>query len=234
MEITPDQLVYLRWGPININATLVWTWVVIFVLVAASWVLSRGVSADGTITRGQNVLEAIVSVILEQIGEVSGQNPKPLLPFVGSLFLFIFVANFLSIVPGYHAPTSSLSTTAALAISVFIAVPFFGIRSHGVRGYLKQYTRPSLFVLPFTIMGELSRTLALALRLFGNMMSGAVMAALLLSLAPLFFPVIMQAFGLLIGAIQAYIFAMLAMVYIASATRVHDDAVADHGILAEE
>ncbi len=224
MDITPDQLIYWRWGPIAVNATLVWTWVVMAVLVAGSWALSRGLKTDGTLTRGQNLLEAIVSLILDQIRALmSGQRPEPVLPFVGTLFLFIFVANVLSIVPGYHAPTSSLSTTVALAISVFVAVPVFGIRRHGLRGYLKQYAQPSLFLLPFTMMGELSRTMALALRLFGNMMSGTVIAALLLSLAPLFFPAVMQAFGLLVGALQAYIFAMLALVYIASATRVQDE-----------
>ncbi len=227
MEITPDLLVYWRWGPITVNATLVWTWVVMVLLVATSWALSRGLKTDGTMTRGQNLLEGVVWLILEQIRDVmGGQRPEPVLPFVGTLFLFIFVANLLSIIPGYHAPTSSLSTTAALAITVFVAVPVFGIRSHGLRGYFRQYAQPSLFVLPFTLLGELSRTLALAIRLFGNMMSGAVIVALLLSLAPLFFPAIMQAFGLLIGAIQAYIFAMLALVYIASATRVHDETAA--------
>ncbi|HEY0873555.1 MAG TPA: F0F1 ATP synthase subunit A [Vicinamibacterales bacterium] len=226
MEITPDQVIYGQWGPIVVNATLVWSWVVAAILVAGSWALSRGIRTDGTLTRGQNLLEAIVSVILDQIRDVSGQRPEPLLPFVGTLFLFILTANVLSIVPGYVAPTSSLSTTAALAIAVFVAVPVFGIRRHGFRGYLRHYAQPSLFVLPFTVMGELSRTLALALRLFGNMMSGTVVAALLLSLAPLFFPAIMQAFGLLIGVIQAYIFAMLAMVYIASATRTHDEKAA--------
>jgi len=234
MDITPDQLIYGRWGPFTLNATLLWTWGVMALLVAFSWALSRGIRSDGTLTRGQNVLEAIVSLILDQIREVSGQRPEPMLPFVGTLFLFILTANLLSILPGYQPPTSSLSTTAALAISVFVAVPAFGIRRHGLRGYLRQYAQPSLFILPFTIMGEFSRTLALALRLFGNMMSGTVMVALLLSLAPLFFPAIMQAFGLLIGAIQAYIFAMLAMVYIASATRVHDEATARTGPLPEE
>lgn len=223
MEITPDQVIYWRWGPVTVNATLVWTWAVMALLVAGSWALSRGLRTDGTLTRGQNLLEAIVSLILDQIRAVTdGQRPEPVLPFVGTLFLFIFVANVLSILPGYVAPTSSLSTTAALAISVFVAVPVFGIRRHGLRGYLRQYAQPSLFVLPFNILGELSRTLALALRLFGNMMSGTVMVALLVSLAPLFFPAIMQAFGLLIGAIQAYIFAMLAMIYIASAIRVQE------------
>lgn len=234
MEITPDQLVYWRLGPIAVNATLLWTWVVMAVLVVASWVLTRGLRIDGTITHRQNLVEAVVSVILDQIREVSGQRPQPMLPFVGTLFLFILAANLLTVFPGYHAPTSSLSTTAALAIAVFVAVPVFGIRQHGLRGYLKHYAQPSLFVLPFTVMGEFSRTLALALRLFGNMMSGAVMVALLMSLAPLFFPAIMQAFGLLIGAIQAYIFAVLALVYIASATRAHDQAVARTGPRVEE
>lgn len=224
MEITPDQLIYWRWGPITVNATLAWTWGVMALLAGGSWALSRGLKTDGTLTRGQNLLEAVVSLILEQIHAVmDGQRSRGVLPFVGTLFLFIFTANVLSIVPGYIAPTSSLSTTAALAISVFVAVPIFGVRRHGFWGYLKHYAQPSLFVLPFTILGELSRTLALALRLFGNMMSGTVMAALLLSLAPLFFPAIMQAFGLLIGVLQAYIFAMLAMVYIASAIRVQDE-----------
>jgi F-type H+-transporting ATPase subunit a len=226
MEITPDQLIYWRWGPIAVSATLVWTWVVMAALVTASWALSRGLTTDQEISRGQNLLEAVVSMILTQIREVSGQRPQPVLPFVGTLFLFIIVSNVLTIVPGYRAPTSSLSTTAALAFAVFVAVPVFGIGRHGIRRYLAQYAEPSLFILPFTVMGELSRTLALALRLFGNMMSGTVAAALLLSLAPLFLPAIMQAFGLIIGVIQAYIFAVLATVYIASATSAHDEAVA--------
>ena len=227
MEITPDQLIYWRWGPITVNATLVWTWVVMAVLVTAAWALSRGLKTDGTLTRGQNVLEAVVSLIMEQIDAVmDGQRSVPVLPFVGTLFLFILVANVLNILPGYIAPTSSLSTTLALALSVFVAVPFYGVWRHGLRGYLRHYAEPSLLILPFTLLGELSRTLALAVRLFGNMMSGTVLAALLLSLAPLFFPAIMQAFGLLIGVIQAYIFAMLAMVYIASAIRVQDATAA--------
>lgn len=233
MDITPDQVIYWRWGPIAVNATLVWTWVVMAVLVAGSWALSRGLKTDGTLTRGQNLLEAVVSLILDQIRALMSERAEPVLPFVGTLFLFIFVANVLSIVPGYQAPTSSLSTTTALAIAVFVAVPVFGIRRHGLRGYLKQYAQPSVFLVPFTMMGELSRTVALALRLFGNMMSGTVMAALLLSLAPLFFPAIMQAFGLLIGALQAYIFAILALVYIASAVRVQDETRAHDATAAQ-
>lgn len=229
MNITPDQLALWQWGPLTVNATLAWTWVVMAVLVLPSWWLSRGLGSDGALSRGQNLLEALVSLILAQIREVSGQDARPVLAFVGTLFLFILASNVLSILPVYVPPTSSLSTTLALALCVFIAVPVFGIRQHGVRGYLRQYAQPSFWILPFTLIGELSRTLALALRLFGNMMSGTMIAAVLLSLAPLLFPVVMQAFGLLIGVIQAYIFAVLAMVYISSATRAHDEATVRSG-----
>ena len=125
----------------------------------------------------------------------------------------------MDIVPGYHAPTGSLNTTAALSLCVFFAVPVFGIATGGVGAYLKNYIKPSPIMLPFNIIGELSRTLALAVRLFGNIMSGSMIAGILLSIAPLFLPVIMDAFGLLVGQIQAYIFAILASVYIASSIR---------------
>jgi F-type H+-transporting ATPase subunit a len=164
-------------------------------------------------------LEVLVTGIRDQIRDVSRHDPGPYLPFVGTLFLFIAVANLLSVVPGYLAPTGSLSTTAALATCVFVAVPFFGIASHGLGDYLKRYLQPTPLMLPFNLIGELSRTLALAVRLYGNMMSGAVIAAILISFVPLFIPIVMQVMGLLTGMIQAYIFAVLAMVYIASATK---------------
>ena len=219
MDITPDQIVYGQWGVVTLNATLVWTWVVMAVLVVGSWVLTRGVRSDGEPGRGQRVLEAIVSLIAEQIRDVSGQPPRPFLAFVGTLFLFIFASNLVSIVPGSHTPTGSLSTTTALALAVFVAVPVLGVRHHGLRGYLRHYAQPSVLMLPLNIIGEVSRTVALALRLFGNMMSGAVMVAMAISMAPLFFPVLLQVFGLVIGTIQAYIFAVLATVYVAAATR---------------
>lgn len=222
MDITPDQIVYWQWGVVTLNATIVWTWVIMALLALGSWAVTRNLSAHGGIGRGQNILEAIVSLIERQIRDVSDQDPKPFLAFVGTLFLFICLSNVLGIVPGYRPPTGSLSTTAALAVCVFVAVPVFGIRRQGLRRYLGQYLQPSIVMLPFTIIGELSRTLALAVRLFGNVMSGTVIAALLLGVAPLIFPVVAQMFGLLIGVIQAYIFAILAMVYIASATRAHD------------
>jgi F-type H+-transporting ATPase subunit a len=224
VDFTPDQIVMWEWGVFTLNATIFWTWVVMAILAAGSWGLARGLRAGEELSPGQNLLEAIVATIEGQMRDVGGQDPRPFLPFVGTLFLFIVVSNVLSIVPGYRPPTGSLSTTAALALCVFVAVPIFGIQRQGLREYLRQYVQPSVIMLPFTIIGELSRTLALAVRLFGNVMSGTVIAALLLGVAPLFFPVVMQAFGLLIGVIQAYIFAILAMVYIASATRVHEEA----------
>jgi len=228
MDFTPDQIVLWEWGVLRVNATIAWTWLVMALLTVGSWALARGLRTGEALSRGQNLLEAVVSMIEQQIGDVSGQNARPFLPFIGTLFLFIVVSNILSIVPGYRPPTGSLSTTAALAICVFVAVPVFGIQQQGLRSYLRQYAQPSLIMLPFTIIGELSRTLALAVRLFGNVMSGTVIAALLLGVAPLLFPVVMQAFGLLIGVIQAYIFAILAMVYIASGTRAHDEATGAH------
>ena len=171
--------------------------------------------------RWQNLLEVLVSGMREQIREVSQHDPGPYLPFVGTLFLFIATSNALAIVPGFTPPTGSLSTTTALALCVLVAVPLYGIAERGLGGYLKSYVRPTVFMLPFNIIGEMSRTVALAVRLYGNVMSGTVIAAILLSIVPFFFPIVMQVLGLLTGLIQAYIFAVLAMVYIASATRTH-------------
>jgi F-type H+-transporting ATPase subunit a len=222
MEITPDQVVLWRWGPVALNATIAWTWAVMALLAAGSWALARGIRSEGVPGRRQQVLEGMVALILQQIRDVSGRAPEPFLAFAGTLFLFIATCNLLTIVPGYRAPTGSLSTTTALALCVFVAVPVYGIRQQGLRGYLRHYAEPSVLMLPLTLIGEVSRTVALALRLFGNMMSGAVMVAILASLAPLFFPVLLQVFGLLIGVIQAFIFSVLATVYIASAARAHE------------
>jgi F-type H+-transporting ATPase subunit a len=171
--------------------------------------------------RWQNLLEVLVSGMREQIRAVSQHDPGPYLPFVGTLFLFIATSNVLAVVPGFTPPTGSLSTTTALALCVLIAVPLYGIAERGLGSYLKGYVRPNPFMLPFNVIGEMSRTVALAVRLYGNVMSGTVVAAILLSVVPFFFPIVMQVLGLLTGLIQAYIFAVLAMVYIASATRAH-------------
>jgi len=223
LTINPDEIILFEWGWFKINSTIAFTWLVIFLLTFGSWLVTRRLSSAGKLSRWQNLLEVLVNGIKVQIREVSRQEPGPYLPFVGTLFIFIATANVLAIVPGYVPPTGSLSTTAALAICVFIAVPVFGIASQGVLSYLKQYLQPTFFMLPFNLIGELSRTLALAVRLYGNMMSGTIIVAILLTITPLVFPVIMQALGLLTGLIQAYIFAILAMVYIASASRAHEE-----------
>jgi len=223
MTISPDALVLWRWGWLHINATLVFTWAIMALLVGGSWLVTRRLSHGPHISRWQNLLEVLVTGIRDQIRQVSHQDPGRYLPFVGTLFLFIGAANLLTVVPGYHPPSASLSTTTALALCVLVAVPIYGIASEGVIDYLRKYTRPTVLMLPFNIIGELSRTLALAVRLYGNIMSGTVIVAILLGLAPLLFPIVMRLLGLLTGMIQAYIFAVLAMVYIASASAVRGE-----------
>ena len=219
-DISPDAVVFWSWRFVEINATLVFTWGVMALLVIGSLLVTRRLSSDERISRWQNLLEIIVDGMRSQIRDISGGGrPDRYLPLVGTLFVFIATCNILTVVPGYESPTASLSTTAALALCVFVAVPLFGILSRGLGGYLRLYVRPTVFMLPFNIMGELSRTLALAVRLFGNIMSGSKIVAILLAIVPLVFPVVIQVLGLLTGLIQAYIFAVLAMVYIASASR---------------
>ena len=219
MEISPDTWVFSDWHGLRLNATIVFTWVVMALLVLLSWIITARLSEGETVSRWQVMLEVVVTTIRDQIAEVGVADPARYLPFIGTLFLFIATANLLTIVPGYQPPTGSLSTTAALAICVLIAVALFSITRRGLRGYLKSYLQPSPFMLPFNIIGELSRTIALAVRLYGNVMSGTVIVGILISVAPFFFPILMQVLGLLTGLIQAYIFAILAMVYIASASR---------------
>ena len=218
MQLTPDEIIYWQQGPIVINATLAFTWALMILLVGGSFIITRKLRKGFNPSRPQIILETIVDVIRSQIEDVTNQKKAPFLPFVGTLFLFIVISNVLVVIPGFQPPTGSLSTTAALAICVFFAVPIFGIINRGLKNYLKQYLQPTPFMLPFNIIGELSRTLALAVRLFGNVMSGTLIVAIILSLIPLFFPIVMQVLGLLTGVIQAYIFSVLALVYISSGT----------------
>ena len=147
-------------------------------------------------------------------------QPRQYIGFLGTLFLYVASASLCTILPGYEPPTGSLSTTAALALCVFVAVPVFGMKEQGLGGYMKSYIEPTVIMLPFNIISELSRTLALAVRLFGNMMSGAMILSILLTITPFIFPIAMSVLGLLTGMVQAYIFSILAAVYIAAATRV--------------
>ena len=225
MEISPDLIIFLKIGDFTLNATIVFTWIVMGLLVITAWFVTRRLSIEPPISRWQNLLEIIVTYIREQIHEITVQQPDRYLPFLGTLFLFIAVSNILAIVPGYSPPTGSLSTTAALAICVFLAVPVYGITQHGLIGYLRHYSQPTVFMIPFHIINELSRTLSMAVRLFGNIMSGSMILAILLSITPLFVPIVMEVLGMLIGLVQAYIFAVLATVYIASAAHVQEEKV---------
>lgn len=218
MELTPDDtIVFSVWG-VAVNATIAYTWIVMAMLTLASILITRNLKPEVPPNRWRTILEAIVLTIQSQIDEISARPDRRLLYFVGTLFLFIIVSNLLMIVPGWRPPTSSLSTTTGLALSVLVAVPLFGIGARGLGGYLRSYIEPNVIMLPFNIIGMFSRGISLAIRLYGNVMSGAVIAAILLGVAPFFFPVVMDMLGLLTGVIQAYIFAILATVYISSAT----------------
>ena len=219
MRLSPDLMIFWQHGFFKLNATIVFTWGLMLVLAVGSKLITRKLTTEHTRSRWQNLLEIAVTGIEKQIEDVGLQNPKKYIGFLGTLFLFVALAALCTIIPGYEPPTASLSTTAALALSVFVAVPLFGIEEQGLGGYLKSYTKPTFIMLPFNIISELSRTLALAVRLFGNMMSGAMIIAILLTITPFVFPVIMTLLGLLTGMVQAYIFSILAAVYIAAATR---------------
>jgi F-type H+-transporting ATPase subunit a len=220
MHLSPDEIIFWQYGVFKLNATITYTWGLMFVLAVGSKLVTRKLSTSLQRSRWQNLLEIVVTGIDKQIEEVGMSQPQKYLGFLGTLFLFVAMASLFTIVPGYVPPTGSLSTTAALAICVFVAVPMFGIEESGLGEYLRAYLKPTFFMLPFNIISELSRTLALAVRLFGNMMSGTMILAILLTITPFIFPIAMSALGLLTGMVQAYIFSILATVYIAAATRV--------------
>lgn len=219
MELSPDQTIFWEYGFITINLTLVTTWGIMLLLIVSAILITRKLKTNIQISRWQCFLEMIVTGINQQIKEVGLNKPEEYIGFIGTLFLFIGVSNICIIFPGYTPPTASLSTTTALALCVFLAVPFYGIGKHGILGYLSSFLQPTWIMLPFNLIGEVSRTLALAVRLFGNIMSGGMIIAILLSISPFIFPVVMNLLGLLTGTVQAYIFSILATVYIAAAVR---------------
>ncbi len=217
MRLGPDQWIFWQHGIVKIDATIAFTWALMLGLTLCAWLVTRRLSTKHQRSRWQNVLEIVVTSIEGQIADVGLRQPRVYLPFVGTLFLFVAASALCTIVPGFEPPTGSLSTTTALAICVFVAVPSYGIRGRGLRGYLHGYLDPTPMMLPFNIISELSRTLALAVRLFGNMMSGAMILGILLTITPFLFPIVMTALGLLTGMVQAYIFSILATVYLAAA-----------------
>lgn len=228
MNIDPSEIVYFEYGFVKITATLVFTWITMIVLILVAFYLTRNMKSHGKISKKQNIAEALVTLLNDQIYQVTQSKSTNLLPFVGTLFIFIMGSVVLSIVPGFIAPTGSLNTTIALALSVFFAVPVYGIASQGIKNYLKEYIKPTIIMLPFNIISEFSRAVSLAVRLYGNVMSSTIIVAILITIIPLLFPVLLQLLGLLTGAIQAYIFAILAMVYISAATKDQEDIQLDN------
>ena len=224
MRLSSDELILWQSGSIKLNVTILTTWVLMAVMVVGAKLITRNLEHKVHISRWQSLLEVIVVTIRKQIAEVGLSRPEKYMGFLGTLFLFIALSNFCTIIPGYEPPTGSLSTTAALALSVFIAVPLYGIAESGLGVYLRSYLKPTAIMLPFNLISELSRTLAMAIRLFGNIMSGTMILAILLSVTPFLFPIVMSLLGLLTGMVQAYIFSILATVYIAAATRAREEA----------
>jgi F-type H+-transporting ATPase subunit a len=202
-------------GPVAITRPVVTTWAIIAVLGLTSWFMSRRLTLRPD--RRQAVVELIVTGIVSQIDEVIRKDPRPFLPLIGTLFIFLVAANVSGVLPGVEAPTSKLETPAALALIVFIAVHFFGMRARGLFGYLASFARPKLIMLPLNIISEVTRTFSLMVRLFGNVMSGEFLIALVVALAGLFVPIPLMALEILIGLIQAYIFTVLATVFIGAA-----------------
>jgi F-type H+-transporting ATPase subunit a len=213
------ERVLVRLGPVPITVTMLSSAATTLMLVLAAALLARAVvrrpagrlAAAGRLTHG-----FLADLVTGTVG-----HPTPVLEvFAGSLFLFICGASILGQLPGVAAPTSNLAATSALAVLVFLAVPVAGVRARGLSGYLGHYFRPNPLLFPLHLISEISRTLALALRLFGNMMSGHLVVALFVALAGLFVPVPLMALDLLIGFLQAYIFTVLACVYVGAAIRV--------------
>ena len=220
MRLSPDELIFWQHGVLKLNATIVFTWALMLALGVGARLITRRLSRDLRRSRWQNFLEILVTGVQKQIEDIGLRPSERYLGFLGTLFLFVASASLCTVIPGFEPPTASLSTTVALALSVFVAVPFFGIQAQGMSGYLRSYVEPTVIMLPFNLISEASRTLALAVRLFGNMMSGAMIIGILLTIAPLIFPIVMTALGLLTGMVQAYIFSILAAVYIAAGTRI--------------
>ena len=200
-------------GPLEITNTVITTWGIMAALGLFSWLSTRRLSATpGSI---QTALEATVITIENAVAEVAPQQAKTLTPFIGSLWIFLVIANLSGLIPGLHSPTRDLSATSAMAIVVFLSAHWYGIRAIGIKNYLRHYLRPSPILLPFHLVSEITRTVALAVRLFGNMMSLEMAALLILLVAGFLAPVPILLLHIIEALVQAYIFGMLALVYVA-------------------
>src|SRR6202162_444769 len=207
-----ETAIIFHLGIVPVSRTVVTTWGLMAVLTVTSWIATRSFRVDAG--GWQAMVETVVVGIEDQIALLLNLDAAPFLPLLGTLFIFLAVANLCGIVPGVTAPTASIETPAALAVIVFLAVHFYGVRIQGLGAYLKGYLKPNPVMLPFNILSELTRSFSLAMRLFGNIMSEELVLAIILVLAGLLVPIPFMAFGILVGLVQAYIFSVLAAVYI--------------------
>ena len=203
----------------GINATIFSTWIIMAILMLLSWLATRNLAhtAGGKVSRVQTAMEAIVKAIHDQIKAADPRNnPMVFMPMIGTFFLFIAVANLLTIIPWFKPPTASLSTSLAYAMCVAIVMFVYGFKTAGVLGYLRKYIEPHPVMLPLNIISDIASIFSLAVRLYGNVLSGCVVSTVLLALVPYLIPLPLQLLGLLTGTIQAYIFAILSIMYITS------------------
>ena len=202
-------------GPAAITAPVVVTWGIMAMLAIGCSLVTRRLAPRPD--RRQAVLELVVATVADQIADVMRADARPFVPLLGTLFIFLAAANLSGVLPGIEAPTGTLETPAALALIVFGSVHYFGVRSQGFLGYLRSFARPRLVMLPLKLIGEVTRTFSLMVRLFGNVMSGAFVIGLAVALAGLVVPVPLMILEILVGLIQAYIFTILAAVFIGAA-----------------
>ncbi|MGN6377132.1 MAG: F0F1 ATP synthase subunit A [Sphingomonas sp.] len=210
-----ERHVLFTLGPVPVTQPVVTTWAIMAALVLGCWAVTRRLTQEPS--KPQALLELVVDTLATQVRETMGVEPGPYLPLIGTLFLFLLAANWSSLIPGVEPPTATLETDAALALIVFVAMIWFGVRARGARGYLESFIQPSIFMAPINVVELFTRSFSLMVRLFGNVMSGVFMIGVVLSLAGLLVPIPLMALELLTGAVQAYIFAALAMVFIGGA-----------------
>jgi len=207
--------ILFRLGPVAISLPVVTTWVIMAALATICGLVTRRLQKRPDAR--QAVLEIIVTGITSQIEDITRRDARPLLPLLGTLFIFLVVANLCGLLPGVKAPTATLETPAALALIVFFSVHFFGIRARGLGGYLASFAEPRLIMLPLNVLSEITRTFSMMVRLFGNVMSGEFVIALIVAMAGLFLPIPLMVLEILVGVVQAYIFTVLATVFIGAA-----------------
>jgi F-type H+-transporting ATPase subunit a len=216
MQPSPlGSVVLFHLGPVPVTRPVVTTWAIMALLSLGSWAMTRRLGVRPG--RRQAVLELVVAGIAAQIKDVTGTESRPFLPMLGTLFIFLAAANLSGVLPGVEAPTGKLETPAALALIVFVSVHYFGVRARGALGYLASFAKPKLIMLPLNLVSQVTRTFSLMVRLFGNVMSGEFLIGLIVALAGLFVPIPLMALEILVGLVQAYIFTVLATVFIGAA-----------------